>query len=88
MAIAFIDYKSYKPIRVNATQSIGFCFQAIAFTTNRFDQIMNKDNQQTERPTFDKFKKKALENSEVKKEYEALTLTYQLRKILLSLKKK
>ena len=27
---------------------------AIAFTTNGFDQIMNKDNQQTERPTFAK----------------------------------
>ena len=59
----------------------------IAFTTNRFDQITNKDNQQTERPTFAKFKEKALENGEVKKEYEALTPTYQLRKILLALRK-
>ncbi|MEM7759911.1 MAG: hypothetical protein AAF298_17540 [Cyanobacteria bacterium P01_A01_bin.40] len=41
---------------------------------------MNKDNQQTERPTFTKFKEKALENSEVKKEYETLTPTYQLKK--------
>ena len=57
------------------------------FAINRFDRIMNKNTQQTERPTFAKFKKKALENNEVKKEYEALIPTYQLRKIVLALKK-
>ena len=49
---------------------------------------MNKENQQAKRPTFARFKEKALENSEVRKEYEALAFTYQLRKISLALKKK
>ena len=33
------------------------------------------------RPTFAKFKKKALENSEVKKEYEALAVAYDKMEI-------
>ena len=37
---------------------------------------MNEDNQQAERPTFAKFKEKALKNNEVKKEYEAIAFTY------------
>ncbi len=40
------------------------------------------------RPTFAKFKEKALENSEVKKEYEVLAGAYELRKKLLRLRKK
>ncbi|AOY80610.1 helix-turn-helix transcriptional regulator [Moorena producens JHB] len=40
------------------------------------------------RPTFAKFKEKALVNSEVKKEYEALTVAYDLRKKLIDLRKK
>ena len=40
------------------------------------------------RPTFIKFKEKALRNSEVKKEYEALALAYDLRKKLINLRKK
>lgn len=39
------------------------------------------------RTTFAKFKKKALANKEVKKEYEALTVAYELRKKLVSLGK-
>ena len=38
------------------------------------------------RPTFAKFKQKALANSEVKKEYEALSPVYKLRKQLTVLK--
>ena len=33
------------------------------------------------RPTFTEFKKKALANSEVKQEYDALCLEYKLRKL-------
>ena len=40
------------------------------------------------RPTFTKFKAKALANEEVKKEYEALSLAYDLRKKLIDLRKK
>ncbi len=40
------------------------------------------------RPTFAKFKEKALENSEVKKEYEVLAGAYELRKKLIRLRKK
>ena len=40
------------------------------------------------RPTFIKFKEKALRNSGVKKEYEALALAYDLRKKLINLRKK
>ncbi len=40
------------------------------------------------RPTFTKFKEKALNNSEVKKEYEALAVAYDLRKKLINLRKK
>jgi DNA-binding XRE family transcriptional regulator len=39
------------------------------------------------RPTLEHFKEKALTNSEVKKEYEALSLTYDLRKKLITLRK-
>lgn len=39
------------------------------------------------RPTFAEFKKKALANIEVKKEYEALALAYSLRKKLIALRK-
>jgi transcriptional regulator with XRE-family HTH domain len=40
------------------------------------------------RPTFTQFKEKALANSEVRKEYEALSLAYDLRKKLINLRKK
>ncbi|MGD1918353.1 MAG: helix-turn-helix domain-containing protein [Pleurocapsa sp.] len=40
------------------------------------------------RPTLAEFKKKALANSEVKKEYEALTPVYKLRKQLIALRTK
>ena len=40
------------------------------------------------RPTFAKFKEKALGNSEVKKEYEALSVAYDLRKKLINLRRK
>ncbi len=40
------------------------------------------------RPTFDNFKKKSLKNPEVRAEYEALELVYELRKQLTSLRKK
>lgn len=40
------------------------------------------------RPTFAEFKKKALANSEVKKEYDALSLAYKLRKELIVLRSK
>ena len=49
---------------------------------------MTEDKTNAERPTFAQFKKKALHNNEVKKEYEALSFVYQLRKILLALRKK
>ena len=39
------------------------------------------------RPTLAKFKEKALANSEVKKEYEALYLAYDLRKKLIAIRK-
>ncbi len=38
------------------------------------------------RPTFKDFKKKALANSDVKKEYEALAPVYELRKKLISMR--
>ena len=40
------------------------------------------------RPTFKKFKQKALANNEVKKEYEALSPVYELRKQLIALRTK
>ena len=40
------------------------------------------------RPTFAEFKEKALANSEVRKEYEALSLAYDIRKKLITLRKK
>ncbi len=40
------------------------------------------------RPTFLKFKEKALRNDQVKKEYEALSVAYDLRKKLINLRKK
>lgn len=40
------------------------------------------------RPTFEDFKKKALANNDVRKEYEALAVTYELRKKLIELRKK
>ncbi|MGD1863916.1 MAG: helix-turn-helix domain-containing protein [Phormidesmis sp.] len=40
------------------------------------------------RPTFESFKKKALANSEVKAEYEALAMLYELRRKLVALRKK
>ncbi|MEM6598838.1 MAG: helix-turn-helix transcriptional regulator [Cyanobacteria bacterium P01_C01_bin.69] len=39
------------------------------------------------RPTFEEFKEKALANSDVKKEYEALSVIYELRKKLIGLRK-
>ena len=39
------------------------------------------------RPTLDKFKEKALKNDEVKKEYEALSVAYNLRKKLIAMRK-
>ena len=39
------------------------------------------------RPTLAEFKEKALANSEVRKEYEALSLAYDLRKKLIALRK-
>lgn len=39
------------------------------------------------RPRFAKFKEKALANSEVRQEYEALSLAYDLRKKLITLRK-
>ncbi len=39
------------------------------------------------RPSFSDFKKKALENSEVKQEYENLTPAYTLRKQLIKIRK-
>ncbi|MEO0926985.1 MAG: hypothetical protein AAFY63_14040 [Cyanobacteria bacterium J06643_13] len=48
---------------------------------------MNEDNQQAERPTFAEFKEKALENNEVRKEYEVIAFAYQLKKIFLTLRK-
>ena len=39
------------------------------------------------RPTFAEFKAKALANSEVRKEYEVLSLAYDLRKKLIALRK-
>ncbi|MDJ0632667.1 MAG: helix-turn-helix transcriptional regulator [Xenococcaceae cyanobacterium MO_188.B29] len=38
------------------------------------------------RPTFTEFKRKALANSEVKREYEALSPLYKLRKELIALR--
>ncbi len=38
------------------------------------------------RPMFESFRKKALENSAVKEEYEALSAVYELRKKLISLR--
>lgn len=38
------------------------------------------------RPTFTEFKQKALANSEVKKEYEALSSVYKLRQQLIALR--
>lgn len=40
------------------------------------------------RPTFSEFKQKALANSEVKKEYDALSPVYKLRKQLIALRTK
>lgn len=40
------------------------------------------------RPTFAEFKQKALANNEVRKEYEALSPIYQLRKQLIALRTK
>ncbi len=40
------------------------------------------------RPTFAEFKQKALANSEVKKEYDALSPVYKLRKQLIALRTK
>ena len=40
------------------------------------------------RPTFAEFKQKALANSEVKKEYDALSPVYKLRKQLITLRTK
>lgn len=40
------------------------------------------------RSTFTQFKQKALSNSEVKKEYEALSPLYKLRKQLIALRTK
>ncbi|MGK7943461.1 MAG: hypothetical protein AB4058_03235 [Microcystaceae cyanobacterium] len=40
------------------------------------------------RPTLANFKEKALENSEVREEYEALAVAYDLRKKLINLRKK
>ncbi|NJL51935.1 MAG: helix-turn-helix transcriptional regulator [Hydrococcus sp. SU_1_0] len=40
------------------------------------------------RPTFSEFKQKALANSEVKQEYEALSLAYKLRKELIAIRTK
>ncbi len=40
------------------------------------------------RPTFKNFKEKALTNSQVRKEYEALSLAYDVRKKLIELRKK
>jgi len=37
-----------------------------------------------DRPTFDEFKKKALQNSDVKKEYESLKPLYEIKKKLIS----
>ena len=38
------------------------------------------------RPTFDEFRQKALANSEVRKEYDALSPVYKLRKQLIALR--
>lgn len=40
------------------------------------------------RPTFTEFKKKALQNPEIRKEYDALRTTYELRKNLIELRQK
>ena len=40
------------------------------------------------RPTFDEFRQKALANSEVRKEYDALSPVYKLRKQLIALRTK
>ena len=40
------------------------------------------------RPTFETFKKKALLNQEVKKEYDSLSTAYNLRKKLIAMRKK
>ena len=61
---------------------------SIVLTYNHLDCSMIEDSNQTKRPKFAGFKEKALENTEVRKEYEALSNTYQLRKILFALKKK
>ena len=39
------------------------------------------------RPTFSQFREKALKNEEVRKEYEAISLAYDLRKKLIALRK-
>ena len=39
------------------------------------------------RPTFDKFKEKALSNQEVKEDYSSLKTAYRLRKKLIALRK-
>ncbi len=39
------------------------------------------------RPTFSQFREKALNNEEVRKEYEAISLAYDLRKKLIALRK-
>ncbi len=41
-----------------------------------------------ERPTFKEFKRKALNDPEVKKEYDSLATEYKLRKQLIALRKK
>lgn len=48
---------------------------------------MYEGDKKVTRSTFAKFKEKALANREVKEEYEALTIAYDLRKKLISLKK-
>lgn len=48
----------------------------------------NEGDKKVIRPTFAEFKQKALANSEVKKEYDALSPVYKLRKQLIALRTK
>jgi len=40
------------------------------------------------RPTFDKFRQKALKNSEVKAEYDALSTAFEMKRQMITLRKK
>ncbi len=54
----------------------------------KFGKKTDEGDKKMTRPTLAKFKEKAFTNSEVKKEYEALSVAYNLRKKLIAMRKK